>query len=69
MAPANARPNAAAKKRKLREAMEVLASLGFAPKQSNITAAYTFLALLDLAADVPWSASSNPLRTGVSSHY
>ena len=62
MAPANARPNAAAKKRKLREAMEVLASLGFAPKQSNITAAYTFLALLDLAADAPWSAASNPLR-------
>src|SRR5213596_3324413 len=54
--------SAAARKRKLGEAMEVLKSLGFGPRQSNEVAAYTFLALLDLAANAPWSAASNPLR-------
>jgi hypothetical protein len=42
--------------------MEILKSLGFAPRQSNEVAAYSFLALLDLAANAPWSAASNPLR-------
>src|SRR5881396_1611878 len=54
--------SAAARKRKLGEAMEVLKSLGFGPRQNNEVAAYTFLALLDLAANAPWSAASNPLR-------
>jgi|SRR5437667_4565892 len=54
--------SAAARKRKLGEAMEVLKSLGFGPRQNNEVATYTFLALLDLAANVPWSAASNPLR-------
>src|SRR2546430_4999381 len=62
MPAANARASAAARKRKLGEAMEILKSLGFGPRQSNEVAAYTFLALLDLAANVPWSAASNPLR-------
>src|SRR5207253_3733884 len=31
-------------------------------KQCNETAAYTFLALLDLEPKAPWSAASNPLR-------
>src|SRR6266446_5144206 len=62
MAATNARASAAARKRKLGEAMETLKSLGFGPRQSNEVAAYTFLALLDLAANAPWSAASNPLR-------
>jgi len=62
MAATNARASAAARKRKLGEAMEILKSLGFGSRQSNEVAAYTFLALLDLAANLPWSAASNPLR-------
>src|SRR3989338_2257338 len=62
MASTSGRVSAAAKKRRLKEAMEVLKSLGFGPKQSNEVAAYTFLALLDLAPNAPWSAASNPLR-------
>jgi hypothetical protein len=54
--------SAAAKKGKLGEAMEILKSFGFRPRQSNEVSAFTFLALLDLAADAPWSAASNPLR-------
>src|SRR6266566_2931936 len=42
--------------------MEILKSLSFGPRQSNEVAAYTFLALLDLAANAPWSAASSPLR-------
>jgi len=37
-------------------------ALGFGPRQSNEVAGYAFLALLDLAANSPWSAASNPLR-------
>ena len=62
MVASQARASAAAKKRRLSEAMEILKSLGFAPRQSNEVAAYSFLALLDLAANAPWSAASNPLR-------
>src|SRR5437899_2716611 len=54
--------SAAVRKRKRGEAMEILKSLGFGPRQSNEVAAYTLLALLDLAANAPWSAASNPLR-------
>src|SRR6266571_6978923 len=54
--------NALARKRKVDEAMEILKSLNFSPRQSNEVAAYTFFALLDLAANAPWSAASNPLR-------
>src|SRR2546427_2544392 len=62
MAAANVRASAADRKRKLGQAIEILKSLGFGSRQSNEVAAYTFLALLDLAANVPWSAASNPLR-------
>lgn len=62
MAASDTRPSGAAKKRKLGEAMEILKSLGFGSRQSNEVAAYTFLALLDLGANAPWSAASNPLR-------
>lgn len=62
MAARNARTSAAARKRKLAEATEILKALGFGPRQSNEVAAYAFLALLDLAPNTPWSAASNPLR-------
>src|SRR5438477_2928482 len=62
MAKTNGRTNAAAKKKRLREAIEVLKSLGFRPRQSNEIAAYTFLGLLDLRPESPWSASSSLLR-------
>jgi hypothetical protein len=42
--------------------MEILKSLSFGVRQGNEVAAYTFLALLDLAANSPWSAASSPLR-------
>lgn len=51
-----------ARRRKLREAMEILRLLGFAQRQSNEGAAYVLLSLLDLKANAPWSASQNPLR-------
>src|SRR5207237_9240406 len=62
MATSAARPSAAGRKRKLGEAMDILKSLGFGSRQSNEVAAYTLLALLDLTANAPWSAASNPLR-------
>src|SRR5438128_154765 len=48
--------------RKLREATEILKSLEFGPRQSNDTAGYVLLALLDLPPSLPWSAATNPLR-------
>jgi hypothetical protein len=62
MAANTARAGAAARKRKLREATGILKALGFGPRQSNEVSGYTFLALLNLAAEAPWSAASNPLR-------
>ena len=62
MAASHRRASAAEKKRRLSEAIEILRLLGFGARQSNEVAAYTFLALLDLAASAPWSAASNPLR-------
>lgn len=55
-------PMAAARARKLREAMGVLRDLGFAPRQSNEVAGYTLLALLDLKPRQPWSEAAAPLR-------
>src|SRR5712671_5793088 len=62
MAATNARASVATRKRKLGEVMEILKSLNFGPRQRNEVASYTFLALLDLAAEAPWSAASSPLR-------
>src|SRR5436309_14594393 len=62
MAAAESRASNAARERKAGEAVEILKSLGFGPKQSNEVAAYTFLALLDLEANAPWGAALNPLR-------
>lgn len=60
----NKKPNrkAAALKRRLAEAIEVLTDLQFGPKQRNETAAYTLLALLDLQPESPWADSQAPLR-------
>ncbi len=62
MSEAKSRLNKTAAKRKIKEAMEILAMLGFGPKQRNKRAGYVFLALLDLRADIPWSGANNPLR-------
>jgi hypothetical protein len=62
MASSNGRARAAARKKKLAEATEILTSLGFKGRQCNEIAAYTFLALLDAKAGSPWSSASNPLR-------
>src|SRR5579884_3998393 len=61
MGAASAHASAKAKKQRLREAMEILNSLGFGPRQSNEVAAYSFLALLGLTATMPWSTASSPL--------
>src|SRR2546425_7618 len=57
------KPNrkAAARRRRLAEAIEALTALQFGPKQRNETAAYTLLALLDLQPDVPWADAQAPL--------
>lgn len=59
-----AKPNrkAAARKRRLVEAIEALTALQFGPKQRNETAAYTLLALLDLQPDAAWADAQAPLR-------
>jgi hypothetical protein len=51
-----------ARKRRLAEAIEALTALQFGPKQRNDTAAYTLLALLDLAPKYEWSEAESPLR-------
>ena len=50
-----------AKKRKLREAIEVLTALQFGPKQRNDVAAYSLLALLDLSPVKAWANAESPL--------
>lgn len=49
-------------KKRVTEAIAVLAALGFGDKQSNELAAHVVLALLDLEPDKPWSSAANPLR-------
>ena len=46
---------------RLHEAIEALEALGFSGRQANEVAAYTLLALLELAPTVPWSAAQSPL--------
>ena len=53
--------NAAARKRRLAETIEVLTALQFGSKQRNETAAYTLLALLDLEPAMSWADSQAPL--------
>jgi len=53
---------AAARVTKLREAMGILRTLGFAPRQSNEVAGYALLALLDLKPAQLWTQAAAPLR-------
>lgn len=53
---------AAARKAKLRDAIEILRTLGFSTRQSNEVAGYTLLALLDLKPLQPWNEAAEPLR-------
>jgi len=62
MAAAKPTRQAAARKKRLAEAIAALSELQFAPKQRNETAAYTLLALLDLQPDAPWDEAQAPLR-------
>ncbi len=52
---------ASLRRRRVSEAIEVLESLRFGPKQRNETAAHVLLALLQLAPDQPWSSAQAPL--------
>jgi hypothetical protein len=61
MAQRRARANNSAKRR-VKEAMAALASLGFGPRQRNELAGFVLLALLDLKPDGSWTEASNPLR-------
>jgi len=53
---------AKAREAKLADAMAILKSIGFAARQSNEVAAYSFLALLNLKPLQPWSEAEEPLR-------
>ena len=53
---------AADRESKLRDAMDLLRTLGFAARQCNEVAGYTLLALLDLKPSQPWSDAAQPLR-------
>lgn len=55
-------PGTPAGKKKLGEAMEILASLGFSQRQRNEVAGYTLLALLDLSPAKGWQEVAAPLR-------
>lgn len=57
-----AKPKQPAREQKLKGAMDLLRSLGFAPRQSNEVAGYTLLACLDLKPSKPWSEAAAPLR-------
>jgi hypothetical protein len=50
------------REKKLKGAMDILRSFGFAPKQSNEVAGYTLLACLDLKPGQLWSEAAAPLR-------
>lgn len=52
---------AAARKRKLEEAADLLKQLGFGPRQTNDTAAYSLLACLNLPVETSWHEASSPL--------
>lgn len=54
--------NAAARGRRLGEAVDALTALQFGPRQRNETAAYALLALLDLRSDQSWAEARDPLR-------
>lgn len=53
--------NAAARKKRLQEAISALTALQFGPRQRNETAAYTLLALLNLQQQMAWADAQDPL--------
>ena len=55
-------PSVPLPERRMREAIGILKRLGFSGKQTNESAAYTLLALLDLDPDKSWSEATAPLR-------
>ena len=59
-----AKPNRTitARERRLTETIEALTALQFGPRQHNVTAAFTLLALLDLQPDTPWAEAQASLR-------
>lgn len=62
MAKIQKKPSTRQRNKKLKEAIAILHALGFGPKQCNVTAGYTLLALLDLKTDQPWNMATAPLR-------
>lgn len=62
MAASKPDPKIFARKQKLAEAIEILTALQFGPRQRNEGAAYTLLALLDLAPEKSWQEAESPLR-------
>ncbi|MCC7449876.1 MAG: Eco57I restriction-modification methylase domain-containing protein [Anaerolineae bacterium] len=49
-------------KHRIKEALEILKSLGLPREQQNERSALTLLALLDMNPDTDWGSASNPLR-------
>jgi hypothetical protein len=62
MPAAKPKRQAAARNKRLAEAITALTALQFGPKQRNEIAAYTLLALLDLLPDAAWADAQAPLR-------
>jgi hypothetical protein len=57
-----AKPKQSDREKKLKGAVEILRSLGFAPRQCNEVAGYTLLACLDLKPGQSWREAAAPLR-------
>lgn len=64
MPPLSPKSKLALRKQKLAEATAILVALGFGPRQTNATAAYTLLAMLDLPPERDW-ASAEPVLLGL----
>lgn len=54
-------PFEVARARRIEEVTRILRALGFGPKQTNETAAYALLALLDVTVAKTWAEARNPL--------
>lgn len=64
MPPPSPKSKQTLRKQKRAEAVAILTALGFGPRQRNDTAAYTLLAMLDLAPEKEW-ASAAPILLGL----
>lgn len=60
----NPKSRSALRKQKLTEATAILVALGFGPRQTNATAAYTLLAMLALPPNKAW-ANAEPVLLGL----